>query len=237
MGDSQEQPTPARVGLGETLRLAAPIMLAYLAIGFPCGVMEQAIGFTPLMVFVLSVTYYSGAGQFVLPQMVLAGAPVAAIASTLSFLNMRQILYSTAFSAHTADDRKLPAFLFAATVTDESFGVNMERYLADPTWNARRGLAVNVCCMLSWAGANALGCALGPVVDLPIALLSYAMTSIFICLAVTQDLDRDAVVVMVATAVAVVGLKLLGLGAAAVLAGATIGVGCGMVAKLVRGGR
>ena len=82
----------------EILTFAAPVMLAYVGIGVPCGVMEQAIGLTPFMVFVLSCTFYSGAGQFIIPKMWLGGSPLMSIALTTSFINTRQILYSTAFS-------------------------------------------------------------------------------------------------------------------------------------------
>ena len=217
----------------EILTLAAPVMLAYVGIGVPCGVMEQAIGLTPFMVFVLSCTFYSGAGQFIIPKMWLAGSPLMSIALTTSFINTRQILYSTAFSPWVAGEGFWTTFAFGATVTDESFGVNMERYQADPSWNAKKALAVNVCCMLSWATSNAIGCALGPVIDVPTAVLSFAMTGIFICLAVTREMDMATMVVMAGTAVGVIVVKLLGLGSVAVLLGAVVGVLTGLAYRMI----
>ncbi len=230
-----EAPTAAKdFSWREIFSLAWPVMLAYVGIGVPCGVMEHAVGFTPLMAFVVSVTFYSGAGQFIIPKMWLAGSPLMSIAMTVSFMNTRQVLYSTAFSPWVANEGFWTTFAFGATVTDESFGVNIERYREDPRWNARKGLAVNVCCMLSWAFSNALGCALGPVIDLPIAVLSFAMTGIFICLAVTREIDAATAVVMAATVISVVVLKLVGLGSVAVLLGATLGVLAGLGFKVMR---
>ena len=114
-------------------------MLAYLSIGVPCGVMESMTGFSPLMAFFLSATYYSGAGQFMLTRMALAGSPAMAIATTISFMNTRQILYSAAFAPRFAQERFLPSLVFAATVTDETFGVNTDRFAQDETCPAPHG--------------------------------------------------------------------------------------------------
>lgn len=46
----------------------------------------------------MSVLFYSGAGQFMIPNMWLAGAPIASIIASVSFVNTRQMLYSAAFA-------------------------------------------------------------------------------------------------------------------------------------------
>ena len=204
-------------------------MLGYVAIGLPCGIMENAIGLSPSICFVVSCTFYSGAGQFMVPNLWLAGTPVAAIIASVSFVNTRQVLYSTAFAPYFARAGRLLSFFFAATVTDESFGVNMERFEQDRTWTPACALAVNICSMLSWATANACGCALGNILDLPLAITSFAMTSIFICLAATQRITRQTLVVMLVSFCAVGLLKACGLSGPAILLGAVAGVGAGMV--------
>ena len=208
---------------------ALPVMFAYVAIGIPCGVLESAIGLTPLMAFLFSVTYYSGAGQFMISQMGLAGFSPLNIAATISFMNTRQILYATAFAPHFTNESLPTSLVFASTVTDESFGVNLDRYARDPDWCGRYGIVVNLSCCLSWATANAVGCALGPVINLPMALLTFGMTAIFICLAATQRMDARSFVVMGATSAVVLVLKLVGAGSAAVLVGSIAGVASGLV--------
>ena len=68
-----------RAEVRQALLSAVPVMLAYVSIGIPCGVMEAQVGFTPLMAFLFSCTYYSGAGQFMVPNLWLAGTPLASI--------------------------------------------------------------------------------------------------------------------------------------------------------------
>ena len=76
---------------------ALPVMAGYLAIGVPCGIMEAQIGLSPWLAFVVSMTFYSGAGQFMVGGMQLAGAPAASIIASVSFVNTRQMLYAAAF--------------------------------------------------------------------------------------------------------------------------------------------
>ena len=213
----------------KSLSAAAPIMAGYVAIGLPCGIMESAIGLSPWMSFLVSCTFYSGAGQFMIPNMWLAQSPLYSIIASVSFVNTRQVLYSTAFAPFFAPVGKLLSFFFAATVTDESFGVNMERYQTDVTWTAHNALLVNIFSMLSWAVSNAVGCAVGEALDLPLAITSFAMTSIFICLAATQRICRQTLVVMAVAFLGVALCKFCGLIGPAILIGAIAGVVAGLV--------
>lgn len=211
-------------------------MLGYLAIGIPCGVMSAEAGLAPWMAFLLSVTFYSGAGQFMMSSLWLAGTPLVTLILSVSLVSTRQMLYSAAFSPHASDAPRPLAALFAATVTDESFGVNLDRFLSDGEWTVRLATLVNLLSMLSWGVANALGCAVGAALAIPTAIMSFAMTSIFVCLLVGQPKNAVVGVVVASTAVAVVALKLVGAGSVAVLLGALVGVCAGLVAGAVRRG-
>ena len=210
------------------LSAAAPVMAGYVAIGLPCGIMESQIGLNALMAFVVSVTFYSGAGQFMIDGMWLAGSPVASIVASVSFVNTRQLLYSAGFAPYFAKTKKWLTFLFSATVTDESFGVNLSKF-QQGEWSAAQATFVNLFCMFTWGVANAAGALIGDVVDIPTAIASFAMTSIFICLLVSQRFDRTAVVVVITTMLGVFACKCAGLAGPAILLGAVIGMVCGLL--------
>ena len=133
-----------RSDIQPAVQAAIPIMLGYVAIGIPCGILEDSIGMNALQVFFLSCMFYSGAGQFMIPNMWLAGSPLASIIASVSLVNTRQMLYSASFAPMCANERKRLSFLFSATVTDESFGVNMANF-ATGTWNVPRATIVNIC--------------------------------------------------------------------------------------------
>ncbi len=215
--------TNLKTDLQASFTAALPIVLGYVAIGVPCGILCDSIGLNALQVFAMSVLFYSGAGQFMIPNMWLAGAPIASIIASVSFVNTRQMLYSAAFAPHCIGVRKRLAFLFAATVTDESYGVNTLKF-EEGGWSVRRALFVNLFSCTSWTLSCTVGVLVGNAIGIPLAIASFAMTSIFICLLCTQKANVENVV---AAAVAMLGVyvfKLVGLTGPAILLGAIAGV-------------
>lgn len=209
-------------------------MLGYVAIGIPCGILCSSVGLDVLQVFLLSVLFYSGAGQFMIPNMWLAGSPVASIVASISLVNTRQMLYAVSFAPKCEGTRKRFAFLFAATVTDESYGVNLARFAAGD-WSVGRATMVNLFSQGSWALSNVVGALVGNAVGIPIAIASFAMTSIFICLLVSQKMTLANGTSMVVATVAVFVCKSLGLGGPAILVGALLGVAAALLYTRMRG--
>ena len=195
--------TNLKTDLQASFTAALPIVLGYVAIGVPCGILCDSIGLNALQVFAMSVLFYSGAGQFMIPNMWLAGAPIASIIASVSFVNTRQMLYSAAFAPHCIGVRKRLAFLFAATVTDESYGVNTLKF-EEGDWSVRRALFVNLFSCTSWTLSCTVGVLVGNAIGIPLAIASFAMTSIFICLLCTQKANVENVV---AAAVAMLGVR------------------------------
>ena len=218
--------------LKDAFAAAIPVMAGYVGIGIPCGIMESQIGMNALMAFVMSMTFYSGAGQFMIPNMWLAGSPLMSIVASVSFVNTRQILYSAAFAPSFDKVRKSKTFLFAATVTDESFGVNMAKF-QEGSWDENRATFVNLLSMTSWGVSNAIGVLIGDALAIPTVIAAFAMTSIFICLLSTQKMDKINVIVIVVSMVAVYFFKLVGLAGPAILLGACTGVAAGLAAWMV----
>ena len=207
----------------QSLSAALPIMLGYVAIGVPCGILSASIGLDALQVFLLSMLFYSGAGQFMIPNMWLAGSPVASIVASVSLVNTRQMLYAASFAPRCEGVRKRLAFLFAATVTDESYGVNTARF-EEGGWSVGRATMVNIMSQSSWALSNVVGVLVGNAVGVPLAIASFAMTSIFICLLVTQKATAANAIAAACAVLGVFTCKTVGLSGPAILIGALVGV-------------
>ena len=143
------------------------------------------------------------------------------------------MLYSAAFAPQCIGVRKRLAFLFAATVTDESYGVNTLKF-EEGDWSVRRALFVNLFSCTSWTLSCTVGVLVGNAIGIPLAIASFAMTSIFICLLCTQKVTVENVV---AAAVAMLGVyvfKLVGLTGPAILLGAVAGVVAALCVSQVR---
>lgn len=217
-------------------KAALPIMAGYVVLGLPCGLLCQQTGINALEAFILSITFYSGAGQYMIPNMWLAGSGPAAIIASVSLVNTRQTLYATALSQFCANCSKRLGFLFSATVTDESFGVNLACF-QNGGWDVYRATAVNLFSMFTWALANAAGVILGNLVSVPTALASFAMTAIFICLLCMQKVNVVNIVTMLTAALGVFFCKVAGLSGPAILIGAVAGVVVGYVCSTALEGK
>ena len=203
-------------------------MLGYVAIGIPCGILCNSIGLNALQVFLFSALFYSGAGQFMIPNMYLAGSPLASIIASVSFVNTRQMLYSASFAPECQGVSKRLAFFFAATVTDESYGVSTAKF-EEGGWSVDRALFVNLFSQSSWALSNVVGALVGDALGVPLNIAAFAMTSIFICLLVTQKMTSSNIVAIVLTMLGVYACKAIGLTGPAILVGAIIGVAGAML--------
>lgn len=212
----------------DALRLAAPIMVGYIFLGIPCGILGQQIGLDALQVFLLSMLFYSGAGQYMIPNMWLAGSPIFAIIASVTLVNSRQMLYGASLSRFCNNTKKSLSFLYGATVTDESFAVNLARFELG-NWSVKGATLVNIFSQLCWALANVIGVILGNILTVPTALASFAMTSIFLCLLFSQKKTAGNIVAAVVAAVGVFLCKLVGLSGPAILIGALLGVVAGMI--------
>ena len=225
-----------RTNIQAAFREALPIMLGYVAIGLPCGILSSSIGMDAVQMLLMGLLFYSGAGQFMIPNMWLAGSPLLSIIASVSLVNTRQMLYSASFAPWCASSSKPRAFLFAATVTDESFGVNMNKFLAGG-WSVEKSTLVNLMSQLSWTLSGVVGIFLGNAIGVPLAIASFAMTSIFICLLVTQRISSANIVAALTAGAGVFFCKLIGLSGIAILAGALVGVVCAIVFVRVKEAR
>lgn len=220
----------------EVLGLAWPVMIGYVFLGIPCGILCEQVGLNALQAFLLSIFFYSGAGQYMIPNMWLVGSPMLAIIASVTLVNSRQLLYGASLSRFCADVKSRALFLFGATVTDESFAVNLGRF-EKGNWSVGRATAVNISCQLSWACANAVGVILGSLLSVPSTLASFAMTSIFLCLLFSQKTTQPNVVAALVAVLGVILCKCIGLSGPAILIGALAGVFAGIVVSRKRSGQ
>jgi 4-azaleucine resistance transporter AzlC len=210
----------------QALRAALPIVLGYVALGLPCGILGAKAGMNVIMVAVLSVLLYSGSGQYMIAGMFIAGVDPITLSLSVSLVNSRQLLYGSALSPFFEDIEKGKLTFFAATVTDESFGINLARF-ENGSWSVERATAVNIECQLTWALSNVAGVLIGSLISLPTAIASFAMTSIFICLLCMQQVSAKNLIAAFAAIIGVFVCKCVGLSGPAILIGALIGVGAG----------
>ena len=221
-----------RKEIKDSFAVALPIILGYIALGIPCGILENQAGMSALQAFILSLFMYSGSGQYMIAGMLISGTPLLSLTVTTSLVSSRQLLYSAALAPKFVGEKKWLSLLFANSVTDESFGVNTDRYENDPSWKNIQAYLVNAFSHVSWIASNVVGVIVGSLLSFDTALASFAMTSIFICLFVTQVKSRNHLFVGLFAAAGVVVCKYVGLSNAAIIIGALLGVLLGTIVTI-----
>lgn len=76
------------------------VMLTYVAIGAPCGMIMAQTGMEPWMVFALSSTFVTGSGQLMVCNLWLAGVPAPSIIASVAAISSRFALYSASIAPH-----------------------------------------------------------------------------------------------------------------------------------------
>jgi 4-azaleucine resistance transporter AzlC len=176
-----EFPPTIRSGLSA----AWPICLGYLPIGLSFGVLAQKAGLAPWQVALMSALVFAGGSQFVAVAMISAGASVLTIVGTTFMVNLRHLLMSSALSVHLGGASRRFLALFGYGVTDESFAVNVARF-REGDWSRFSALTVNQISNATWFFSTIAGCYVGQFIPPGALGIDFALTGMFICLAVFQ---------------------------------------------------
>lgn len=105
-----------------------PIALGYLSVSFAFGMIAVQKGLPAWSPIAISITNFTGTGQFAGADLIAAGAAFAEIAVTLLIINMRYLLMSLSLSQRLSPKISLwGRLLIAFGNTDEIFAVAMQQ--------------------------------------------------------------------------------------------------------------
>ena len=214
----------------EVLSAAWPVMVSYVAVGLPCGVLAAKAGMGPLQNFVLALTFLSGGGQFMMSNLWLAGVPLGSIVASVAAVSTRFALYSASLAPYLERFGRRSALAISCCYTEEAYGITLNKLASGASWTAQDALALNLCVQLTWAASCAAGAALGTVVNVPTAIAGFAMTSLFIYLLYAQPHTRPTAAAAAAAALTVAACKWAGAAGVAVPLAALVGVAAGLAA-------
>lgn len=222
-------PSPRKV-----LAIAWPIMCSYVAVGLACGVLSERAGMTGAEAFLLSATYLSGGGQFMIANLWLAGTPMGSLVISVCAISTRFALYSASLAPLLRRYPRRGALAVAATYPEEAYGITLEKLARGDAWSAKEAFGLNIVLMLTWAGSVAAGACLGSAVQVPTALASFAMTALFIYLLMGQLKDAAHGAAAAAAVLAVFLSKCAGAGGAAIPIAAVAGVASALAVAEMR---
>lgn len=164
------------------MRLALPIILGYLPVGFAFGVLAVQAGMTPVTVGLMSYFVYAGSAQLITAGLLATGTSTAGIVLTTFVVNLRHLLMSAATTPYLKSWSKPLLAWFSFEMTDETFAANIGRFGAVGA-NKGETFGLNFLAHWGWVAGGVLGALFDQLIgDVKPLGLDFALPAMFIAL-------------------------------------------------------
>ena len=174
-----------RKALAAAFPVTVPVLMGYLAIGIAFGLMLQEIGYNFIWAFFMSLTIYAGSGQYLGVTLLSAAAGLGTVAVMTLLINFRHLVYGLSMleKFRGMGWRKLYMIF---SLTDETYallssaqapvGVNPKSFY----------FAIAVLDQSYWILGSVIGAVAGAVIPFSTEGVDFAMTALFVVIAVDQ---------------------------------------------------
>ena len=162
-----------------------PVLMGYLAIGLAFGLMLQAEGYGVGWALAMSLTIYAGSGQYLGVSLLAAGAPLTQVAFLTLILNFRHLVYGLSMleKFRGMGARKL-YMIFSPT--DETYALLSSARVPEGVKAHDFYFAVALLDHSYWILGSVLGSLAGSALGLDTTGVDFAMTALFLVIAVGQ---------------------------------------------------
>lgn len=174
-----------RKALAAAFPVTVPVLMGYLAIGIAFGLMLERIGYNFIWAFFMSLTIYAGSGQYLGVSLLGTAATLGTVALMTFLINFRHIVYGLSMleKFRGMGIRKLYMIF---SLTDETYallasaqapvGVNPKSFY----------FAIAVLDHSYWILGSVIGAVAGALLPIDITGIDFAMTALFVVIAVDQ---------------------------------------------------
>lgn len=211
---------------------AIPIAIGYISVSFAFGISAVEQGLPLWSPILISLSNFTGTGQFVGVNMIASGAVLFEIAFTVLIINLRYMLMSLSLSQKLSPDVKFwQRLVIAFGNTDEIFAVSIQQ---KDELNFRYMIGLILTSYLGWNAGTALGALASSILPLSVrSALGIAIFAMFIAIIVPPAKSARPVLRVVVISIAmscifrfVPGLNAIGSGWVFIICGVvSAGVG------------
>ncbi|MEH7381075.1 AzlC family ABC transporter permease [Bacillus sp. JJ1533] len=164
-----------------------PTLIGYVSIGIAMGIVGASSNLSIVEIALLSSLVYAGAAQFIICALLVSGSPISVIVFTTFIVNLRNFLLSMTLAPHFTKYSLMKNVGIGALVTDESFGVAINKIAKKEVINAHWMNGLNVTAFISWILSCILGAIFGKWISNPEVFgLDFSLTAMFLALLVLQ---------------------------------------------------
>lgn len=162
-----------------------PVLMGYLSIGIAFGLMLEAIGYNFIWAFFMSLTIYAGSGQYMGVELLATGAALVNVAALTLILNFRHLVYGLSLleKFRGMGVRKLYMIF---SLTDETYALLSSARVPERVDPHDYYFAVAVLDHSYWILGSVIGSVAGALIQFDTTGIDFAMTALFIVIAVEQ---------------------------------------------------
>ena len=174
-----------RKALAAAFPVTVPVLMGYLAIGIAFGLMLQEIGYNFIWAFFMSLTIYAGSGQYLGVTLLATAAALGTVAVMTLLINFRHLVYGLSLleNFRGMGIRKLYMIF---SLTDETYallssaqapvGVNPKNFY----------FAIALLDHAYWILGSVIGAVAGALIPIDTQGIDFAMTALFVVIAIDQ---------------------------------------------------
>ena len=179
-----------RKSLAAAFPHTVPVLMGYLSIGIVFGWMLSAVGIHPLWSAIMSLTIYAGSGQYLGVELLSKAAPLTDAAFLTLILNFRHLVYGLSMleKFRNLGWRKLYMIF---SLTDETYALLAGVSVPEGVDSKDFYFSIAVLNHLYWIAGSIIGAVAGALITINTEGIDFAMTALFLVIAVEQWQSND----------------------------------------------
>lgn len=170
-----------RAALPRTL----PVLAGYLVLGVAFGLLLNSIGLGVFWAAAMSILVYAGSAQFLAVSLIGASASLPQVALLTFLLNFRHFFYGLSMVSRYQGVGKRKLYL-AFALSDETYAILAGALPPAQVDPADYYFAVSLLDQCYWVAGSLIGATVGQLITFDTTGVDFAMTALFVVLAVEQ---------------------------------------------------
>ena len=171
--------------LAAAFPVTVPVLMGYLAIGMAFGLMLQSIGYGVGWAALMSLAIYAGSGQYLGVSLLAAGAPLAQTAFLTLMVNFRHLVYGLSM-LEKFRGMGFRKFYMIFSLTDETYALLSSAKAPEGVEEHDFFFTVALLDQSYWVLGSVIGSLLGSALGFNTTGVDFAMTALFLVIAVGQ---------------------------------------------------
>ena len=183
--------------LTKGLLSVAPHMFSVIPFGIVCGAIGIELGFSPILVYAMSIIIFGGASQIVFLQLLSGGASTLIAVTSVGVINSRHLLYGAVLSEYLEKLTLFKKLIISYFIVDQGFAESNKFFKKNKSQinNHYHLLGTGITLWICWQISTILGIILGSFIPDELGL-KFAVPLTFIAILVNELRKLDQIIVI-----------------------------------------